>query len=72
MQPFLLAFRKFAGHRSLPKIMISDNGSTYVYMSADEELHKLMELTEVKEELGRRGVSSPRELRGMRAFGRDS
>ena len=26
-------------------------------MSAAEELHKLIELTEVKEELGRRGVS---------------
>ena len=52
---FLLAFRKFAGRRSLPKIMISDNGSTY--MSAAEELHKLMELSEVKEELGRRGLS---------------
>ena len=35
--------------------MISDNGSTY--MSAAEELHKLMKLTEVKEELGRRGLS---------------
>ena len=54
-ETFLLAFRKFAGRRSLPKIMISDNGSTY--MSAAEELRKLMELTEVKEELGRRGLS---------------
>ena len=52
---FLLAFRKFAGRRSWPKIMNSDNGS--IYMSAAEELHKLMELTEVKEELSRRGLS---------------
>ena len=69
---FLLAFRKFAGRRSLPKIMISDNGSTY--MSAAEELHKLMELTEVKEELGRRGVSwqfIPKRAPGMRASGKD-
>ena len=51
-ETFLLAFQTFAGQRSLPKIMISDNGSTY--MSAAEELRKLMELTEVKEELGRR------------------
>ena len=54
-ETFLLAFRKSAGWRSLPKIMISDNGSTY--MSAAEELHKLMELTEVTEKLGRKGVS---------------
>ena len=52
---FLLAFRKFAGRRSLPTIMISDNGSTY--LSAANELHSLMELSEVKEELGKRGVS---------------
>ena len=54
-ETFLLAFRKFAGRRSLPKLMISDNGSTY--MSAAEELRLLMEKTEVKEELGRRGVT---------------
>ena len=55
-ETFLLAFCKFAGRRSLPKIMISDDASTY--MSAAEELHKLMELTEeVKEQLGRRGLS---------------
>ena len=52
---FLLAFRKFAGRRSLPTIMISDNGSTY--LSAADELHTLMELPEVKDELGKRGVS---------------
>ena len=54
-ETFLLAFPKFAGRRSLPKIMISDNESTY--MSAAEELHKLMGLPQVKEELGRRGLS---------------
>ena len=52
---FLLAFRKFAGRRSLPKVMISDNGSTY--MSAAEELRQLMNSTEVREQLGRRGVT---------------
>ena len=54
-ETFLVAFRKFAGWRSLPKLMISDNGS--IYMSAAEELRLLMEKTEVKEELGRRGVT---------------
>lgn len=52
---FLMAFRKFVGRRLLPKIMISDNGSTY--LSAAEELHSLMESPTVKEELGRRSVS---------------
>ena len=42
-QTFLLAFQKF-----------SDNGSTY--LSAAEELHSLMQLPEVKEELGKKGV----------------
>ena len=36
-------------------MMISDNGSTY--LSAAEELRSLMELPEIKEELGRRGVT---------------
>ena len=54
-ETFLLAFHKLAGRRSLPKLMISDNRSTY--MSAAEELRSLMEKTEVKEELGRRGVT---------------
>ena len=54
-ETFLLAFRKFAGRRSLPRMMISDNGSTY--LSAVEELRSLMELPEIKEELSRRGVT---------------
>ena len=54
-ETFLLAFRKFAGRRSLPRIMISDNGSTY--LSAAEELRSLMKSPEVKEELGKRGVT---------------
>ena len=52
---FLMAFRKFAGRRSLPRIMISDNGSTY--LSASEELRSLMASPTVKKELGRRSVS---------------
>ena len=54
-ESFLLAFHKFAGRRSLKRIMISDNGSTY--LSAAEDLRSLMKLPEVKEELGRRGVT---------------
>ena len=52
---FLIVFRKFIGRRLLPKIMISNNGSTY--LSAAEELCSLMESPTVKEELGRRSVS---------------
>ena len=54
-QTFLLAFCKFAAWRFLPSIMISDNGSTY--LSAAEELHSLMQLPEVKEELSKKEVS---------------
>ena len=54
-ESFLLTFRKFVGRRSLPRIMISDNGSTY--LSAATELQSLMKLPEVKEELSRRGVT---------------
>ena len=54
-QTFLMAFRKFAARRSLPRIMISDNGSTY--LSAAEELRTLMQLPEVKQELGKKGVT---------------
>ena len=52
---FMLAFRKFAGQRSLPRMMISDNGSTY--LSAAEELKSMMKLPEIKEQLSRRGVT---------------
>ena len=54
-ETFLLTFRKFAARRSLPRIMISDNGSTY--LSAANELHSLMHLPEVQKELGKRGVT---------------
>ena len=50
-----MAFRKFAARRSLPSIMISDNGSTY--LSAAEELRSLLQLPEIKEELAKKGVS---------------
>ena len=55
METFLLAFHKFAARRSLPTIMVSDNASTY--LSAADELRSLMQSTEVKRELGKRGVS---------------
>ena len=45
-ETFLLAFHKLARWRSLSRMMISDNGSTYLL--AAEELRSLMELPEIK------------------------
>ena len=38
-EPFLKAFRRFVSHKSLPKVMISDNASTYV--AASKELEQI-------------------------------
>jgi len=51
---YLLTVRKFAARRSAPRIMISDNGSTF--LSSAEDLRSLIELPEVQKELGKRGV----------------
>ena len=45
-ETFLLAFRRFAGRRSLPKLMISDNASTY--QSAAKELEKMFSSATVR------------------------
>ena len=52
---FLLAFRRFSSRKSLPQVVISDNGSTY--LSAAEEIKSLLASKELKEALGKRGVS---------------
>ena len=54
VESFLLTFRKFAARRSVPNIMISDNGSTF--LSSAEDLRSLIELPEVQEELGKHGL----------------
>ena len=41
---FILAFRTFAAQKSLPKLMMSDNSTTY--LAAAEELKKLFESPE--------------------------
>ena len=51
---FILAFRRFAARKSLPKLMMSDNASTY--LSAAEELKKLFESPMLKETLHRQNV----------------
>ena len=51
---FLLAFRRFAARRSLPRLMMSDNAATYT--SAAEELNTLLRSEEIQTALGRRGI----------------
>ena len=53
-ETFLKAFRRFASRKSLPRKMVSDNGSTY--LSAAEELKRLFQSTSLKEAFNRRGV----------------
>ena len=50
---FLKAFRRFVSRRSLPRKMVSDNATTY--LSAAEELKRLLNSTSLKETLSRRG-----------------
>ena len=51
---FLQAFRRFVSRRSLPRLMLSDNASTY--LAAAEELQSLLSSDELAENLSRRGV----------------
>jgi len=52
---FLLAFHRFAGHRSTPQLMISDNATTF--QSATEELKALSLSEEVRAALNHKGVT---------------
>ena len=51
---FLQAFRCFVSRRSLPRLMLSDNASTY--LAVVEELQSLLSSVELVENLSRRGV----------------
>ena len=53
-ETFLLALRRFASRKSLPQIIVSDNGSTY--LSAAEELKELLSSKNLMESLNRQGV----------------
>jgi len=67
-ETFLLGFRQFAGCRSIPSVMLSDNASTYV--AAMEELNKLFESDVIKEALGRQGVDCQFILKHAPWYGR--
>ena len=51
---FLQAFCRFAGRRSLPKMLLSDNGSTF--QAAATELRHLFSSNELSERLAHKGV----------------
>jgi transposase InsO family protein len=51
---FLQAFRRFTSRKSLPKVMISDNATTYV--AAANYIKHLFKTTAIQEELGKRGT----------------
>jgi len=54
-ETFLLAFRRFAGRRSKPKLMISDNATTF--KAAAAELEVLYSSKEVRTALSNEGVT---------------
>ena len=54
VETFLLAFRRFTGHSSLPQIVMSDNASTY--LAAADELQQLLQSECLTEALGKKGV----------------
>ena len=53
-ETFLQAFRRFSSRKSLPRIVLSDNASTF--MSAAEDLKALFKSTAVQENLGNQGI----------------
>ena len=54
LQCFLQAFRRFISWRSLPRLMLSNNASTY--QASAEELQALFSSAALAEDLARRGV----------------
>jgi len=54
VEAFLLAFRRFASRKSLPRKLISDNASTFV--SANSDLKDLFQSHALKETLAREGI----------------
>ena len=65
---FLQAFRCFSSRRSLPRLVLSDNGSTF--LSAADELKALFSSPSLTNTLARNGNLSPREPLGSGGSGR--
>lgn len=51
---FMLAFRRFVSRRSLPRLMLSDNATTYI--AASNHLQKLFASTSVQDSINCRGT----------------
>ena len=54
VEAFLLAFRRFASRKSLPRKLISDDASTF--LSANNELRELFQSHALKKTLARQGI----------------
>jgi len=54
LQCFLQAFRRFTSRRSLPRLMISDNATTF--LAAGEELQSLLSSAALMDNLAKKGV----------------
>ena len=54
VESFLYAFRRFAGRRSVPQLLLSDNGSTF--LAATEKLKTLFQSVELSEALAQKGT----------------
>ena len=59
-ETFLLVLRRFVSQKSLPQIIVSDNGSTY--LSAAEELKELLSSRKLAESYLPFWVDVPRSL----------
>jgi len=53
-ETFLQAFRRFSSRKSLPKLLVSDNASTF--MAAADDLRKLFTSRTMHEGLGKQGI----------------
>ena len=53
-ETFMQAFRRFSSRKSLPRIVLSDNASTF--MSAADYLKALLETATIRETLGNQGI----------------
>jgi len=54
LECFLQAFRRFTSRRSLPRLMMSDNATTF--LAAGEELQSLLSSTALMDNLAKKGV----------------